>query len=143
MAASQGILIRRPAHERGLPPILAFAIVGSAGFVVDAGMCKALILSGLPPLAARVPSMLLGIGVTFWLNRGFTFRAAGPIGPQALRYGAVNAAGAAFNYAVFAVALLATHGLMPIGALIAGCGAGFAVNFLGARNVAFPPAERR
>lgn len=138
-AASQGIFIRRAARPATLPPIVAFAMVGCVGFAVDAGCCKALMALGLPPLLARVPSMLLGMGATFLLNRGWTFRAEGRIGPQALRYLAVNAAGAAFNYTVFAVALLATHGLLPMAALVAGCGAGFAVNFLGAKNLAFRP----
>jgi putative flippase GtrA len=125
-----------------LPPVVAFAVAGSVGFVVDASICRTLIAAGLPPLAARVPSMLVAMAVTFLLNRNITFRARGPILPQAVRYFAVNAAGATFNYTVFAVALLATHGLMPMAALVVGCGAGFAINFLGAKNLAFKPSER-
>ena len=142
MSAILGSLAGPYTRLRSVPPVVAFAVAGSVGFVVDASICRALIAAGLPPLAARLPSILVAMAATFLLNRNITFRARGPIGPQALRYFAVNAAGATFNYTVFAVTLLATHGLMPMAALVAGCGAGFSINFLGAKNLAFRPSER-
>lgn len=123
--------------------LLRFALVGCVGFAVDAAAFKALALAGCPPLLGRIPSMLLGMTATFALNRGFTFGAGGALLPQALRYGAVNAAGATFNYAVFAVTLLATHAILPMAALVAGSLAGFSVNFLGAKHLAFRPPGRR
>jgi putative flippase GtrA len=141
MAAHPGLSLRFPGGA--VPPVVGFAAAGAVGFLVDATLCKLLIGAGMPALLARVPAILTAMSVTFLLNRTITFRAHGPLLPQAWRYFAVNAAGATFNYTVFAVALLATHGLMPLAAVVAGCGAGAAVNFLGASTVAFPASQRR
>lgn len=113
---------------------MRFALVGSVGFAVDLCVCKLLLGCGVPPLLGRVPAMLLGLAATFLLNRGVTAPVHGSLRDQALRYGVANATVAALNYTVFAVALLGTHGLLPMAALSVGSGAGFAVSVLDVKH---------
>jgi putative flippase GtrA len=53
-----------------------FVIVGTIGFVVDAGLLVLFMATtGLGHYAARALSFTVAVGVTWWLNRSFTFRA--------------------------------------------------------------------
>ena len=120
-----------------LRPFLVFLVVGTIGFAIDAGGCAALIGAGLPPLAARLPSMIAAIAATFLLNRSFTFRSRGSLAHEAARYLGVYAAGASLNYGVFALALALEPGLPPILALALGTGVALGWNFLASRGLVF------
>jgi putative flippase GtrA len=127
--------------KRLLREIALFGLVGGAGFVVDSVVLYAL-RDWLGPLAARVPSFLLAVLTTWWLNRRFTFRQR-PSGLQAAqefrRYLLLMLSGGAVNYAVFAVLILvsATARLHPVLAIAAGSIAGMGVNLLASRLLLF------
>jgi len=90
----------RPSH-----PFARFLAVGVVGFVVDSGVMQLLIsIAGYSPLLARTFSFPLALTLTWALNRNWTF-GAGRHGDPASQYGrylAVQVAGFAINYAVFA-----------------------------------------
>ena len=123
---------------------LRFAIVGALGFVVDAGVLALVLQSGLAGFhAGRCLSFLAAASFTWALNRRFTFadRAAsrGSRGAQWARYVAAMSAGAAVNYAVYAL-VLAWAGytaLIAPFAVAAGSIAGLGVNFSAARWFVF------
>jgi putative flippase GtrA len=123
---------------------LRFAIVGTLGFVVDAGVLALVLQSGLAGFhAGRCLSFLAAASFTWALNRRFTFadRAAsrGSRGAQWARYVAAMSAGAAVNYAVYAL-VLAWAGytaLIAPFAVAAGSIAGLGVNFSAARWFVF------
>ena len=123
---------------------LRFAIVGTLGFVVDAGVLALVLQSGLAGFhAGRCLSFLAAASFTWALNRRFTFadRAAsrGNRGTQWARYVAAMSAGAAVNYAVYAL-VLAWAGytaLIAPFAVAAGSIAGLGVNFSAARWFVF------
>ena len=125
---------------------LRFAIVGTLGFVVDAGVLALVLQSGLAGFhAGRCLSFLAAASFTWALNRRFTFadRAAsrGSRGAQWARYVAAMSAGAAVNYAVYALVLhmLGYTGLIAPLAVAAGSIAGLGVNFSAARHLVFAP----
>jgi putative flippase GtrA len=123
---------------------LRFAIVGTLGFAVDAGVLALALHSGLAGFhAGRCLSFLAAASFTWALNRRFTFadRAAsrGSRGTQWARYVAAMSAGAAVNYAVYAL-VLAWAGytaLIAPFAVAAGSIAGLGVNFSAARWFVF------
>ncbi|MEM6942153.1 MAG: GtrA family protein [Pseudomonadota bacterium] len=113
-----------------LRQLLRFGVTGGIGFGVDGGLLLALISAGLDPYLARALSVPVAIGVTWYLNRIWTFadQRAGSEGgrqqglretpeagqgagwPALLReigrYGAVQGLGALVNYAAYASVLL-------------------------------------
>jgi putative flippase GtrA len=127
---------------------LRFAIVGTLGFVVDAGVLALVLQSGLAGFhAGRCLSFLAAASFTWALNRRFTFAdgaaSHGGGGAQWARYVGAMSAGAAVNYAVYAL-VLAWAGytaLIAPFAVAAGSIAGLGVNFSAARWFVF--AARR
>lgn len=91
---------------------LRFALVGAAGFVVDAGILLALMQgAGWHPLLARGVSLLCAIGTTWLLNRHFTFRISRPFRHREwLAYFLCMGMGAAANYGIYALGMA----LLPI-----------------------------
>ncbi|MGE0724785.1 MAG: GtrA family protein [Alphaproteobacteria bacterium] len=125
---------------RRLPdsPLLRFAIVGTIGFVVDAGVLTLLHrAAGIDLYLGRLASFLAAATVTWALNRRFTFRAREPAGPgEWLRWVALMGGGAAINYLVYAWAIAGWPvALDPVAAVAAGSLAGLAWNYLGARRL--------
>jgi putative flippase GtrA len=89
-----------------------FAVVGLVGFVVDGGVMQLLIsTAGYSPLLARTFSFPLALTLTWALNRNWTFEAGRHRGhaSQYARYLAVQVAGFAINYAVFAACVTASE----------------------------------
>jgi putative flippase GtrA len=131
-----------------LPRFLRFAMVGVAGFVVDAGVLQALVsLAHWGPVQARAVSIPVAVFATWLLNRTVTFPESngGPILASLLRYAAVSAAGAGVNFIVytalvFASSTLATFPVIPLG--IASIVA-LVVNYLGSKHYAFTQKNRR
>jgi putative flippase GtrA len=124
-----------------LREIALFGLVGVAGFAVDTAVLY-LLRDWLGPLVARVPSFLLAVVTTWWLNRCFTFRER-PSGLQAAhefrRYLALMLSGGAVNYTVFAmlVFLSATVREHPVIGVAAGSITGMGANLLASRLFLF------
>lgn len=116
-----------------------FCMVGTLGFLVDAGVLQALVSgAAMDPYLGRVPSFLAAATATWWLNRRFTFR----VGGAATRgewasYVALMVLGAAVNYGAYAL-LIGTWDVarahLWIG-VAAGSIAGLGVNFFTSRRL--------
>lgn len=118
---------------------LRYCLVGGIGFVTDGGLLQAgMHLFGWGPLAARVPSFLIAVLVTWYLNRGFTFRARHiSFGKSFPAYIAANAIGLGINFGTYSAGVLlspfmAQYPLLP---LAIGAGLGMAFNFIAARYI--------
>jgi len=96
--------------------VLLFAVVGGAGFLVDAGVLALLLhVSPLGPFSARILAIAAAMFVTFWLNRTFTFgRSDRSLAAEGTRYGGVGISAALLNYAVYSAILLAFPALWPV-----------------------------
>ena len=137
---------------RSLKPsaeFLRFAVAGAIGFGVDAGLLLAFTsLLGWPALLARLASFAIAVACTWAINRAWTFRpsvlsggqtSAAGVGAEFAAYGAVQLAGFAVNYGVYAL-VVTLIGRAPVQLMIAtACGSavGLAVNYLGARRLVF------
>lgn len=122
--------------------VALFAVGGTLGFLVDAGIVQALVRgAGCDPYAARVVSFLAAASFTWWWNRQVTFahRRGHRARREWLRWMAVMAVGAGVNYGVYALAvtLSATVRAWPALGVAAGSLAAAAMNFAGARAVVF------
>lgn len=132
---------------------LRFAIVGGAGFLIDAALLTLLHDgAGLDPFSARLVSISVSAFTTWRLNRSLTFGASERSqGSEGLRYALVAAATAGFNYAVYVLLLLAWPELPPIAAaILATCAAMFfsyvgysRLVFAGARTAVGSPSSQR
>ena len=128
---------------------LRFAIVGTLGFLVDAGVLLLLLASEIAGFhAGRCLSFLAGASFTWAVNRRVTFADrrtgdAGGRGAEWARYVAAMAAGAALNYGVYALVLhlLGYSAAVAPLAVAAGSIAGLGLNFLAASRLVF--AARR
>ena len=128
------------------PAFIAFGFVGVTGFVTDRLVLAADMALGMNYFYGRLVSYPIAIGVTWLLNRTFTFRHAAQHHPplkQALIYGAVQGVGAVVNIGVYTLAIrlmpsLKAHLLIP---LAIGSAVGLCVTFAGSRKLAFPAAR--
>lgn len=82
-----------------------FAIVGAAGFCVDAGILTLLMSMGWDVLLARLISFSLAVSTTWLLNRNWTFHSATPVlgSRQYVLYTAIQIMGALINLGIFTV----------------------------------------
>jgi putative flippase GtrA len=119
---------------------LRFACVGALTFFVDAGVLSA-VLALLPGrfYLGRVISYLAAASAGWWLNRRFTFEAAGRRWRQWLRYLIANLSGGAANYAVYAglITIVPVCRAYPIMAVAAGSLAGLVLNFAASQRFVF------
>jgi putative flippase GtrA len=116
-----------------------FALVGGAGFVVDAGMFLLLVqVLGANIYPARVASWLIAATFTWRLNRTLTFGNADRRGlwRQWLRFLAANLGGGLVNLALSAL-LIGPVGVAPVLAIACGSIAGLLWNFLASRKFVF------
>lgn len=122
---------------------LRFAVVGAAGFVVDAGILAfGLHFLSLDAYSARILSYIGAATFTWWGNRLFTFREHASASARTSEWGrfiAVNALGAVFNLGVYTalVALAPVPFNNPFIALAAGSLSGLAFNFFGSKRFVF------
>jgi putative flippase GtrA len=124
---------------------LRFCVVGTVGFVVDAGLLYALMRgAGADPYSGRVASFLVAASVTWALNRSFTFRsetagARDRMHRQWRDYVALMAVGAAINYGVYVLCLLNSPVMRAIPTLAVAVGAvvALAFNYLASKNLIF------
>ena len=126
----------------GRSQFVRFALVGVAGYAVDACVLTALVGWGdLDRYSARIVSFLCAASATWWLNRTYTFarRPDQTPGRQWLLFLAVNAVGAVINYGAYVAALLAwplAYAYPALGAAI-GALAGLAFNYPASRMLVF------
>lgn len=120
-----------------------FGLVGSIGFLVDAGILTLCIMAfGMGPYIGRLVSFLGSATTTWFLNRIFTFRThnSGQSPQQEwLRFLVVCAGGFALNYGAYA-SLLHTQPLVaryPILGVAAGSLAGMFFNYFASKKIVF------
>ncbi|HSD74009.1 MAG TPA: GtrA family protein [Steroidobacteraceae bacterium] len=121
-----------------------FALVGGAGFVVDAGVLLFLV-NGLHAnvYVARVVSWLVAATFTWRLNRSVTFRSAASQGArqQWLKFLAASLGGGLINLTVSTL-LIAAADFAPVPAVACGSLAGLLWNFVSSRQFVFAvPAD--
>lgn len=110
-----------------------FALAGGLGFLVDAGVLKALIWTGLDPRPARLVSFLAALATTWIVNRSAAFRDRA--GPPSLaefgRYAAASAAAGAVNLGVYfgLVTAVPVFAAWPVAALAVATAASMSLNF--------------
>ncbi|WP_322063040.1 GtrA family protein [Paraburkholderia sp. J63] len=114
-----------------------FAIAGTIGFLVDAGMLYLMLKLHTGPYIGRLISFLCAVFVTWQINRQYTFA---PNQGRSLwrewnEYLAAMAFGGACNYGIY---VLATRGLpntayTPLIAVALGSVTGMVVNFVSAK----------
>jgi len=116
-----------------------FALVGGAGFLVDAGLLALLHHgAGLDPFTARLISITASASTTWRLNRGLTFGASDRSqAAEGIRYGMVAALTAGFNYCLYALALIAWPDLPPIAAMIGATIGAMLFSYLGYSRFVF------
>ena len=141
--SGQNALEARGQLGRQIP---AFIMIGTLGFLVDAGLTFMFAQwFGVPAMLARPPAFAIATLVNFALNRTFTFRSSqAPILLALARYVLVCAGGAVVNYAVYAICVngapligvAVTPKILP---LFVACGSGAAMflTFMGFRSFAF------
>jgi len=124
---------------------LRFALVGTAGFVVnEAALWIALHLLGLNAYWGGVFSFLVAVTFTWWGNRTLTFaeraaRSGGHIAKEWLAFVTANGVGFLVNFAVYAslVAVAPKPLGNPFMALVFGTLAGLVFNFVLSSRLVF------
>ena len=119
--------------------LLRFAVVGGAGFLVDASML-ALLLTFTPMSAipARALAILTALAATWYLNRRFTFGASRySVIREGFRYGSVGLTSALVNYLIFTGLLLTIPTLNPFAALVFSSIAAMGFSFFGYSRFVF------
>ncbi len=98
---------------------------------------------GLHPLLARVPSVLLAMIVSWWINRTFTFAVRQPASlAEFLRFAAVASGSNITNYAVYSALLLSGLVSWPFIALVIASAFAMAFSYAGMRFAVFRAGER-
>lgn len=119
--------------------LFRFVVVGSLGFLVDAGVLQVLIFAlGTNPYLARIFSFLGAASTTWWLNRHYTFSVRhAPSQREWGRYLSLMILGAAINYGAYALCLvhIPRVSAQPWLGVAAGSLAGLWVNFLTSRRL--------
>lgn len=109
-----------------------FAVVGSIGFFVDAGVLSALLsVSAATPVVARIWSILAAITATWVMNRNLVFHRTANRRREYLQYVLVQGVGAMLNFVIY-VWLIRNHPLFhshPVLAVAVGAGVVLLINF--------------
>jgi len=127
-----------------LQQIWRFALVGVAGYIVNAGMVEAL-APAMGPIWAQVLAFPVAVTATWWLNRRYTFGASHrAIHHEWLRFVLANALGwlannGAYVWMIFSMPLAYKH---PALAVAVGSLAGMVFNFAMTRQFVFKPSVR-
>ncbi|MBB4955010.1 putative flippase GtrA [Agrobacterium vitis] len=119
--------------------LIRFALVGTAGFAVDAGTLWLLLhTTPLGAFTARILAIATAMMATWMLNRTFTFGASNrTLVAEGFRYGSVGIVSALVNYAIYAALLLTIPGLSPFVALVAASLAAMMFSFFGYSRFVF------
>ncbi len=117
-----------------------FAVVGTIGFVIDAGVLLYVLSLDFDFYSARAISFLCAVTCTWLLNRVFTFRDRNEdLVGQWARFASVNLIGGLINYGIYAVLVwqLAIVQTWPTLGVAAGSIAGMFINFALSRRLVF------
>ncbi len=131
----------RPGHVRLLAQFSQFGVVGVVGFLVDTAVVYA-VRGAVGLYVAGTLAYAVAVTTTWWLNRIWTFRGLGNVGPvhrQWAKFVIVNLPGLCLNLGTY-FALVATVPLCavhPVIAIFAGAVAGMFANFTLSRAVVF------
>lgn len=126
---------------------LRFCVVGTIGFVVDAGVLQALVSgAGANPYMGRVASFLAAASATWWLNRRYTFAVEhAPTHAEWMRYVAFMVLGAVTNYGAYALTITVwdfARAHLWVGVAI-GSVAGLGINYMTSRVLVFDNRRER
>jgi putative flippase GtrA len=129
-----------PLRRLGERPIvrqaMRFAMAGAAATAAHFAVLIALVeWGGLGPVLASTIAYCIGVCVSFFLNRRFTFEARGPLARTFAKYAALYAVGILLNGAIMAA--LISLGLWYILAQVVAVALILSWNFLGARYIVF------
>lgn len=91
--------------------VLKFGVVGVANNAVGYGIFVVLSLFGAGYVEAMTASYLVGMVISFWGNRSWTFRHDGPVWPTVVRFLVANAIGYTVNFVT--LRSLVTLGRLP------------------------------
>jgi putative flippase GtrA len=120
---------------------LSFALIGAAGFVVDASCLSLCLWLGSGFYIGRLISYLCAATFTWAANRQFTFdNVSGNVLAQWARFLLANSLGGTINYGIYAALvylLPMPFGKYPFLAVGAGSIAGLFANFLMSRKFVF------
>ena len=120
---------------------LRFCVVGSVGFMIDAGILQLLVSGvGSNPYLARLISFLLAASATWSMNRRYTFKVEHrPTHAEWSRYIALMVLGALVNYGLFAISITVWElaRAQPWLGVAVGSIAGLGINFLTSRLLVF------
>lgn len=121
-----------------------FVVAGLTAFAVDAAVLEVLTRGGgVDPLLARVPSVLLAMTVSWWINRTFTFAVRQPASlAEFMRFAAVASGSNITNYAVYSALLLSGLVSWPLIALVIASAFAMAFSYAGMRFAVFRAGER-
>lgn len=116
---------------------LRFCVVGTIGFVIDAGILQALVVGAhADPYAARIASFLTAASATWLMNRRYAFAVRyKPTHAEWIRYVGLMVLGAVMNYGAYAlcIAFWVVARAQPWLGVAVGSVAGLGVNFTTAR----------
>lgn len=125
-----------------LKQFIKFGIVGTLGFIIDAGIltfCMKILSMG--PYSGRVVSFCIGVTATWFCNRHFTFKDSPKNAPhkELPKFAIVCLGGFVFNYGTYATLIATTPlvGTYPILGVAAGSLAGMFFNFFAAKKLVF------
>jgi|CXWL01.1.fsa_nt_gi putative flippase GtrA len=119
-----------------LAQIVRFALVGVAATAVHFAVLIALVeLAGLGPVAATTLGYIVGIAVSYTLNRLYTFKSDAPVGSSFLKFALLYGVSAFLNAGI--VAMLTEQRLWYLLAQVIATGLVLIWNFVGARFVVF------
>lgn len=118
---------------------LRFLVIGTVGFVADAGMLGALLVSTpLGVYSARLVSIGFALLVTWLLNRLITFGPSSrPVAVEGARYGGVGIASSVINYLAYSAFIWAMPDVPIIVALVLASVVALAFSFLGYSRLVF------
>ena len=128
-------------NDTELKKFLRFCVVGTAGFCTDAGILQlVLTVTVLGPIPARIPAFMVAVLVTWYFNRGFTFRMHHKRFLESFPpYIASSAIGLALNFGIYSAGVLFVPVLAkwPVLAVAIGSVTALFFNFAAARLFIF------
>ena len=127
-------------HKVRIP--IKFAVVGIANTLVGLFaiyMCKWLL--GFSDTLANISGYIIGLAVSYLLNRGWTFQHSGAALPALARFVLIFALAYLLNLATVLVAIH-SFGVNPYLAQAIGIGPYAVLFYLGSRYFAFKPAQK-
>ncbi len=113
-----------------------FLVVGTVGFIVDAGVLKGILILGGDPILARAISLPIALCVTFVFNKFFAFEneTKGNIAKQFAQYIGVSLVGITVNFSVYS-GLTYFLQIQPLISLTIASLVALGVNFLGYNQI--------